>query len=70
MVHQSKDAEFKPYLEKIDEIDASVTELERTVVLLDDYTKRLEKKFKHLKAAGRLPYQRKQTATAMTSEGV
>lgn len=37
----SADKEFDPYLKKIDEIDSNVNELEHTVQLLDDYTKRL-----------------------------
>jgi biogenesis of lysosome-related organelles complex 1 subunit 2 len=45
---QKKYAEFEPYLKKIDEIDANVNELEHTVQLLDDYTRRLEEKFKKL----------------------
>jgi len=43
---QKKYQEFQPYLEKIDQIDSSVTELEHSVQMLDDYTKRLEEKFK------------------------
>jgi len=48
---QIKYKDFQPYLEKIDEIDTNVTELEKTVLLLDDYTKRLETKFKNLDKA-------------------
>eukprot|EP01132_Coremiostelium_polycephalum_P000383 gene383-482_t len=40
--------EFQPYLEKISEMDKAVTDLERTVNLLDDYTKRLETKIKNI----------------------
>jgi len=58
---QEKYKTFQPYLEKIDEIDASVTDLEKTVVLLDEYTQRLEEKFKHLKQIGRIPYKKGQT---------
>jgi len=58
---QEKYKTFQPYLEKIDEIDSSVTDLEKTVVLLDEYTQRLEEKFKHLKQIGRIPYKRGQT---------
>ena len=35
------DQDFQPYLDKIEEIDMNVTELEKTVVLLDEYSKRL-----------------------------
>ena len=35
------DKEFEPYVQKINQIDTNVTELERTVQLLDEYTKRL-----------------------------
>jgi len=45
---QQKYQDFKPYLDKIDEIDANVSELEKTVVLLDEYSKRLEWKFKKI----------------------
>eukprot|EP01121_Diplochlamys_sp_Union-15-3_P011392 TRINITY_DN3302_c0_g4_i1.p1 TRINITY_DN3302_c0_g4~~TRINITY_DN3302_c0_g4_i1.p1 ORF type:complete len:203 (-),score=48.73 TRINITY_DN3302_c0_g4_i1:19-579(-) len=58
---QQKYKSFQPYLEKIDEIDTSVNELEKTVVLLDEYTLRLEEKFKHLKQIGRLPYKKSNT---------
>eukprot|EP00727_Mastigamoeba_balamuthi_P006308 m51a1_g2298 putative biogenesis of lysosome-related organelles complex 1 subunit 2 (660) ;mRNA; r:423345-431639 len=40
--------EIEPFLARIDEIDRGVTELEQTVAALDDYTKRLEGKFKKL----------------------
>jgi len=46
---QKKYRDFEPYLKKIDQIDTNVSELEHTVQLLDDYTKRLEK-FKKLAA--------------------
>jgi hypothetical protein len=42
------DAAFEPFLVQIDEIDASVKELEETVQLLDQYTARLELKFSEL----------------------
>jgi len=45
---QKKYAEFEPYLKKIEEIDGNVNELEHTVQLLDEYTRRLEEKFKKL----------------------
>eukprot|EP00026_Physarum_polycephalum_P019736 Phypoly_transcript_21895.p1 GENE.Phypoly_transcript_21895~~Phypoly_transcript_21895.p1 ORF type:complete len:147 (+),score=37.34 Phypoly_transcript_21895:132-572(+) len=48
---QQKYQDFQPYLDKIEEIDTSVTELEKTVVLLDEYSKRLEWKFKNLDKA-------------------
>jgi hypothetical protein len=35
------DKEFEPYVQKINQIDSNVSELERTVLLLDEYTKRL-----------------------------
>jgi hypothetical protein len=38
------DQEFQPYLEKINQIDQNVTELEHSVAMLDDYTKRLGEK--------------------------
>eukprot|EP01116_Phalansterium_solitarium_P010063 TRINITY_DN24474_c0_g1_i1.p1 TRINITY_DN24474_c0_g1~~TRINITY_DN24474_c0_g1_i1.p1 ORF type:complete len:151 (-),score=35.36 TRINITY_DN24474_c0_g1_i1:101-520(-) len=50
---QNKYKDFEPYLRKIEEIDNNVGELERTVGLLDDYTKRLEEKFKKLAAQKR-----------------
>jgi len=48
---QQKYEDFKPYLDKIDEIDVNVAELEKTVALLDDYSKRLEWKFKNIDKA-------------------
>lgn len=54
----SLDASFEPQLKKIDEIDASLTELERTLNALDAYTLRLENKFKYLKEAKQLPYKK------------
>jgi hypothetical protein len=35
------DSKFQPYLAKIDEIDASLGDLEKTVLVLDDYTLKL-----------------------------
>jgi len=32
---------FKPYLEKIDDIEKGVVELEQTAILLDQYSRRL-----------------------------
>eukprot|EP01112_Ceratiomyxa_fruticulosa_P020322 TRINITY_DN688_c0_g2_i1.p1 TRINITY_DN688_c0_g2~~TRINITY_DN688_c0_g2_i1.p1 ORF type:complete len:215 (+),score=67.18 TRINITY_DN688_c0_g2_i1:99-647(+) len=43
---QEKYETFTPYLQQIDDIDKNVSDLEKTVTLLDDYTKRLEAKFK------------------------
>lgn len=40
---------FQPYLEQIDQIETSVNELEQTVLLMDEYTKQLEGKFRKLK---------------------
>ena len=37
-----------PYLEQIDQIDASVSRLEQAAYKLDAYSKRLEQKFKSL----------------------
>lgn len=37
------DLSYLPYLQKIDEIDASLIEFEKTVALLDDYTQKLGK---------------------------
>jgi len=45
---QKKYAAFEPFLAQIDEIDASVKELEETVLLLDQYTSRLEFKFSEM----------------------
>jgi len=36
-------------LQQIDQIESSVEELERTVMLMDEYTKQLEGKFRKLK---------------------
>ena len=38
---RSKDASFRPYLERVDEICDAVAQIEQTVMLLDDYTIRL-----------------------------
>jgi hypothetical protein len=43
------DQDFQPYLQQIDDIEAGVTDLEQTVMLLDDYTKRLEAKFMYIR---------------------
>merc|ERR1712070_922677 len=40
--------EFVPYMEQIDQLDANVAELEKVVGQLDEYTVRLETKFKQL----------------------
>jgi len=55
---QQKYNDFSPYLTKIDEIDASVSELEKAVVLLDDYTKRLEAKFISMKQSSLVSHQK------------
>jgi hypothetical protein len=38
---QDKTKELKPYLDQIDVLDESVSELANTAMLLDDYSKRL-----------------------------
>ena len=48
---KSKYKSFEPYLAKVDEICENVTQIEQTVILLDDYTTRLEAKFKSLESA-------------------
>lgn len=53
-----KDAAFEPHLKKIDEIDSSLTDLERTMNALDAYTLRLENKFKYLKENRNQPYKK------------
>jgi hypothetical protein len=52
------DATFEPHLKKIDEIDASLTELERTLNALDSYTLKMENKFRYLKNAKQSPYKK------------
>eukprot|EP00824_Muranothrix_gubernata_P014618 TRINITY_DN3029_c0_g1_i3.p1 TRINITY_DN3029_c0_g1~~TRINITY_DN3029_c0_g1_i3.p1 ORF type:complete len:158 (+),score=18.81 TRINITY_DN3029_c0_g1_i3:22-474(+) len=47
-IMQAKYDSLRPYLDQIDEIDARVTQLEQVVNLLNDYTKRLEQRFKSL----------------------
>merc|ERR1712137_386709 len=39
---------YRPFLEKIDQIEAGVQSLEDTVMQLDEYSKRLENKYKQL----------------------
>jgi len=36
-----KDGEFQPYLDKLDQVEKGLTDLEQTVALLDDYTRKL-----------------------------
>eukprot|EP01122_Echinamoeba_exundans_P017157 TRINITY_DN8948_c0_g1_i1.p1 TRINITY_DN8948_c0_g1~~TRINITY_DN8948_c0_g1_i1.p1 ORF type:complete len:164 (+),score=53.64 TRINITY_DN8948_c0_g1_i1:563-1054(+) len=55
---QDKYQKYQPYLAKIDEVESSLTELEKTCLLLDEYTLKLENKFKYLKEAKRLPYKK------------
>ncbi len=38
---QCIDKEFEPYVSKIEQLDTSLGELESSVMLLDEYTKRL-----------------------------
>ena len=52
------DAAFEPHLKKIDEIDASLTDLERTLNALDSYTLKMENKFRYLKNAKQSPYKK------------
>ena len=42
---KAKYKSFEPYLAKVEEISAAVDQLEQMVLLLDDYTTRLEAKF-------------------------
>ncbi len=46
--HHRTDVSFQPYLQQIDTIEKSVDELERTVMLMDEYTRQLEGKFRLL----------------------
>jgi biogenesis of lysosome-related organelles complex 1 subunit 2 len=57
---QAKYKAFQPYLAKIDEIETSVSELEKTVLALDDYTKKLEAKFQLLQRLAKNPYNKKE----------
>jgi hypothetical protein len=47
---QAKEEALKPYIEQIDEIDASVADLEAVVGKLDLYTRRMEAQFRVLLA--------------------
>jgi len=55
---QTKYKTFQPYLVKIDEIETSVNELEKTVLLLDEYTRKLEAKFQYLQRISKTPYKK------------
>eukprot|EP01123_Difflugia_compressa_P006337 TRINITY_DN18533_c0_g1_i1.p1 TRINITY_DN18533_c0_g1~~TRINITY_DN18533_c0_g1_i1.p1 ORF type:complete len:200 (+),score=59.60 TRINITY_DN18533_c0_g1_i1:31-600(+) len=57
---QTKYKSFQPYLDKIDEIEISVDELEKTVLMLDDYTKKLEAKFQYLQRISKNSYNKKE----------
>ncbi|KAF2070081.1 hypothetical protein CYY_008607 [Polysphondylium violaceum] len=57
---KSKYEEFQPYLDKISDLDKNVTDLEKTVLLLDEYTKRLETKIKNIDKSSLLPIKEKQ----------
>ncbi|KAL6056524.1 biogenesis of lysosome-related organelles complex 1 subunit 2 [Balamuthia mandrillaris] len=50
---QKRYESFTPYLQHIDEVSESVEELEKTVKLMDEYTKQLEAKFYKLKVQQR-----------------
>ncbi|GAM20481.1 hypothetical protein SAMD00019534_036560 [Acytostelium subglobosum LB1] len=52
---KQKYEEFMPYLDKIDELDKNVGDLEKTVQLIDEYTKRLETKIKNIDKSALLP---------------
>uniref|UniRef100_A0A6B2LQJ2 Biogenesis of lysosome-related organelles complex 1 subunit 2 n=1 Tax=Arcella intermedia TaxID=1963864 RepID=A0A6B2LQJ2_9EUKA len=56
---QLKYKSFEPHLNKIDEIEVSVNELEKTVILLNEYTKKLEAKFQYLQRVAKTPYKDK-----------
>jgi len=55
---QARYQSFQPYLEKIDALDDSIDKLEKTVTLLDDYTKRLDAKFQALQKMRKIAYKR------------
>ena len=47
------DDEFLPQVAKINDVEKNVAELEQTVLMLDDFTKRLEEKFRKVAAQRR-----------------
>ena len=40
--------DFRPYMDQIDELDSNVADLEEVVQRLDEYTQRLEARFKEI----------------------
>eukprot|EP01133_Synstelium_polycarpum_P015629 gene15629-18569_t len=59
--------EFQPYLEKINELDKNVGDLEKTVQLIDEYTRRLENKIKNIDKSALLPPKLQQSTAAATT---
>ncbi|EGG18344.1 biogenesis of lysosome-related organelles complex-1 [Cavenderia fasciculata] len=55
--------QFQPYIEKINDLDKNVTDLEKTVQVIDEYTKRLENKFKNIDKTALLPINPTPTTT-------
>ncbi|KYR00965.1 biogenesis of lysosome-related organelles complex-1 [Tieghemostelium lacteum] len=53
--------EFQPYLDKINELDKNLGNLEKTVQLLDEYTKRLENKIKNIDKTALLQMKQQQS---------
>ncbi|PRP84933.1 hypothetical protein PROFUN_07587 [Planoprotostelium fungivorum] len=51
--YKKKQQELEPYLNKLEQVGDNLAELEHTAILLDEYTKRLEEKFKKLAIAKR-----------------
>ena len=52
------DASMEPHLKRIDEIELHLGELEKTLFALDNYTLRLENKFKYLKEGKKNSYKK------------